>query len=451
MAWFAVWMTETRRPFVEKRALTAVPAGERQHWLAVAAIQAGYMVSVTSLWTGALIVASLSLRDSLVAGTIGYLIVAGLSVLMGMQGSDLGLPTIEASTSAFGEKGAQWLISALLIASLIGWFAINAGLVGAAFSGLLGDSFGINVPVVASTVIWGLIMLTTAVIGFGGLKILNAVGVPIMIVVCAIGVWVGIRDHGLTALQKAQPDGQMTMVAAIGVVVGGYAVGALTAADVTRYQRTRRDVAKSVTLGILPAGVALLWAGAVLSLVAGSEDLTAIFVGAGMPLLGIVGVILSTWAANAGNAYSAGIDVVKLGGLRDERRAIATALCGGLGVVLACLDVVSHFETVMVYLGIAITPLCGVMIADYWWVRRARPQQWRPTPGWGYAGLASAGAGAAVALSVERASATGLAPWAAEWLIPSVVGVIVAAVIYPPLHATLGRRETREHVEVSAG
>ncbi|WP_284305187.1 cytosine permease [Mobilicoccus caccae] len=247
-------MTEKRRSFVEQRALTAVPAGERQHWLAVAAIQAGYMVSVTSLWTGALIVTSMTLTDTIVAGTIGYLIVVGLSVLMGMQGSDLGVPTIEASTSAFGEKGAQWLISALLIASLIGWFAINAGLVGAAFSGLLSESFGVDVPVIVSTIGWGLIMLATAVVGFGGLKILNAIGVPIMIVVCAIGVWVGIRDQGLAALQEVQPDGKMTMVAAIGVVVGGYAVGALTAADVTRYQRTRVDVAKAVTLGIRPPG-----------------------------------------------------------------------------------------------------------------------------------------------------------------------------------------------------
>lgn len=444
-------MTEKRRSFVEQRALTAVPAGERQHWLAVAAIQAGYMVSVTSLWTGALIVTSMTLTDTIVAGTIGYLIVVGLSVLMGMQGSDLGVPTIEASTSAFGEKGAQWLISALLIASLIGWFAINAGLVGAAFSGLLSESFGVDVPVIVSTIGWGLIMLATAVVGFGGLKILNAIGVPIMIVVCAIGVWVGIRDQGLAALQEVQPDGKMTMVAAIGVVVGGYAVGALTAADVTRYQRTRVDVAKAVTLGILPAGVALLWAGAVLSVVAGSEDLAAIFVGAGMPLLGIVGVILSTWAANAGNAYSAGIDVVKLGGLRDERRAVATAVCGGVGIVLACLGIVSHFESVMVYLGIAITPLCGVLIADYWWVRRARPEQWRPVPGWSVPGLVAAGVGAAVALLVERVSATGLAPWAAAWLIPSVVGVVVAAVLYPPLHAAVGRREADEHVGVSAG
>lgn len=142
---------------------------------------------------------------------------------------------------------------------------------------------------------------------------------------------------------------------------------------------------------------------------------------------------------------------MKLGGLRDERRAVATAVCGGVGIVLACLGIVSHFESVMVYLGIAITPLCGVMIADYWWVRRARPEQWRPVPGWSVPGLVAAGVGAAVALLVERVSATGLAPWAAAWLIPSVVGVVVAAVLYPPLHAAVGRREADEHVGVSAG
>ncbi len=418
---------------MEQRALTSVPADERQHWLSVAAIQAGYMVSVTSLWTGALIVTSLSLNETVVAGTIGYLIVVGLSVLMGMQGSDLGVPTIAASTSAFGEKGARWLISTLLIASLVGRFAINANLVGAAFSGLLGESFGVEVPVLVSTVGWGLVMLATAVIGFGGLKVLNVVGVPIMVVVCAIGVWIGVSRHGLSALQQAEPDGQMSMVAVIGVVVGGYAVGALTAADVTRYQRTRRDVVKSVTLGILPAGVALLCAGAVLSVVAGTEDLAKIFVSVGMPLLGVLGVVLSTWAANAGDAYSAGLDVVKLGGLGEHRRALATALCGGVGVVLACLGIVDHFASVMVYLGIAITPLCGVMIADYWWVRRGEARAWRPVEGWNLAGIVAAVAGAGVAVAVQRAADTGSAPWAAAWLIPSVAGVVVAAVAYPVL------------------
>lgn len=92
-----------------------------------------------------------------------------------------------------------------------------------------------------------------------------------------------------------------------------------------------------------------------------------------------------------------------------------------------------------------------MLIADYWWVRRARPEQWRPVPGWSVPGLVAAGVGAAVALLVERVSATGLAPWAAAWLIASVVGVVVAAVLYPPLNAAVGRREADEHVGVSAG
>ena len=53
-------MAKNKGATFEKLALRPVPAGERQHWISVTLIQAGFMISATSLWTGSLMVAGMS-------------------------------------------------------------------------------------------------------------------------------------------------------------------------------------------------------------------------------------------------------------------------------------------------------------------------------------------------------------------------------------------------------
>ena len=56
-------MSEKKGTTIERLALSPVPKDERQHWISVTLIQAGFMISATSLWTGSIMIDGLSLID----------------------------------------------------------------------------------------------------------------------------------------------------------------------------------------------------------------------------------------------------------------------------------------------------------------------------------------------------------------------------------------------------
>lgn len=51
--------------------------------------------------------------------------------------------------------------------------------------------------VIICTIVWGIIMLITACAGFKGLKWLNYIAVPLLVIVCLYGIEGGIATRGL--------------------------------------------------------------------------------------------------------------------------------------------------------------------------------------------------------------------------------------------------------------
>jgi cytosine permease len=114
-----------------------------------------------------------------------------------------------------------------------------------------------------------------------------------------------------------------------------FAVGGVIAGDFSRYARNRREAVLSSVWGVWPAGVAMLFMGSVMALLAGTYDITQVMSALGAPVLGLIILILATWTTNTINAYSAGIALTNLFQLPDSKRALATAVAGILGTVLA--------------------------------------------------------------------------------------------------------------------
>ena len=72
--------------------------------------------------------------------------------------------------------------------------------------------------------------------------------------------------------------------------------------DFTRYQRTRKDTVLSSAIGVMPAGMAMLILGAVMTRIAQQYDISLVFSNIGLPFLGMVVLILATWTTNTTNA-----------------------------------------------------------------------------------------------------------------------------------------------------
>lgn len=407
---------------MESVTLQPVPMEERKSWIDVAMIQAGILICVPSLMLGGMLAEAMPMSQALLSGIVGYLVTALLMVVIGIIGSDIGVPTCVVASGSFGRQGSSKLVSALFMISMIGWFAVQNDVCGSAFSNLLGQAFGIALPVPLSTAIWGVIMLITAVYGIDALDKLNKIAIPALIVVTCIGCFMAVSRFGLDNLY--QPVEQtMSFFDGVVLTVSFMATGALNAPDFTRYQRTRKDTFLSSVVGVMPAGVAMLVLGAVMTRIAAQYDISLVFCDIGLPVLGMLVLILATWTTNTTNAYSAGLNAVMVFGLAENKRSAATVVLGVIGTALAVFGIAGYFEDFLYLLGDTFMPIVGIFIIDYWVLARGKAELYRFREGWHWSGL--------VAL------VCGFAATRLPFGISFINGMVVAAALYFVLELVL--------------
>ena len=94
-----------------------------------------------------------------------------------------------------------------------------------------------------------------------------------------------------------------------------------------------------------------------------SYDLTLMFANMGLPVIGLLCLILATWTTNVGNAYSGGIATVGIFKISDKKRPLVTFIVGALGIILALVGIMDHFSSFLSLLAAFVPPMAGVVIA----------------------------------------------------------------------------------------
>lgn len=389
---------KVKKSNVETTTLERVPPEEEKSWVDVALIQAGVFISVASIVVGGTLVACMSLSHAIISGFLGYALASLLAVVTGIIGKDIHVPTCVVTKSSFGESGSRVIVSSIFAIASIGWFAIQNAICGGAFAGFA-ETMGFHISTEVSSIIWGIIMLITAVIGIDSLKWLNRIAVPALVIIMAVGLIRAISEVG-TGNLSAPVEQTMSIAQGTIMVVSYMGVTMTCAPDFTRYQKTRGGVWASTFVGILPAAEGLLIMGAVLAKLVGETDLTVVMCSIGMPILGSAVLILATWTTNTTNAWTAGINMVMLFKMEDNKRALVTAVAGIAGTILAVMGLLDHFNDFINFLGYLFVPVAGAMTGDYWVIRRGKAENWGFGRGFNLAGILSFIVGAALAVKV---------------------------------------------------
>jgi len=352
-----------------------IQASQRQNWWSIAFVWIGAMICVSCLMVGGMLGSGMTIGTCAITILIGYSLVCLYMCFMGMQGCDTGLPTAVMAGGALGEKGGKYVVSSILAIACIGWFGIQAAVCGASFSSMIGVMTGVSIPVWISSVAWGAIMVASASFGFKGLKLLNYIAVPLLIVVLIYGLVVAVAGHGgIDAITSYMPAAQMSILSGVSLTVGSFAVGGSIAGDYCRFAKSRADVIKSSIVGVLPAGLLIILVGAVLSIVTGEYDISAVLTAAGVPAVGLVALIAATWTTNVTNAYSGGLSLSILLGLDEKRSRICTAIAGTAGTILAAAGIMDKFTAFLTLLCALVPAFVGVMIANYWILGRGKAE-----------------------------------------------------------------------------
>ncbi len=122
---------------------------------------------------------------------------------------------------------------------------------------------------------------------------------------------------------------------------------------------------------------------------------------------------------------------------RHANRAFVTLIVGVLGSVLSMLGILDSFVGFLIILGVAIPPVAGIMIVDYFVLRRSRAQ------------LDEARRSGRLPASAEGWNVPALVAWAVGFLtgyfvhagVPSINSLVAAGVAYWLLTTVLGRRQ----------
>lgn len=335
-----------------------VPAESRRSLASVSFVLAGVPLCVAGLLAGAAVSQILPLAQGLEAAVIGGVIVTIYAAIIGVVGARTGCSTTLLLQEAFGRIGAA-LVTVVLAVCLSGWYAVQTGFFGQTIQAIF-PAGGVltSTPIAA---LWGgLLMLSTAYFGFRGLSFLSMVAVPLIIILAVWGVWAATGDINLWS---AKPEMKGTIGQAVTLVVGSFAVGATVNADITRYSRNVMHALIATIIGFFIANVFILVSGAVTAAATGSGDLIAAMtiLGLGVPALLIL--VLGQWTTNDNNLYAVSLNMA--GAFPQLKKSHLVVVCGLGATICAVFGIADRFVPFLLWLGILIPPIGGVLIAHH--------------------------------------------------------------------------------------
>lgn len=422
-----------------------VGTDDRKGWKAIAVIRAGGMFSAPTLMVGAALGLGCGLGGAAAATAAGFGFIVLYMSFVSMQASDVGTPTALLAEPALGRAGARWMVSLIVGVVTVGWFGVQTAVCGASLAVMLGTTFGLDVPVEACALVLGLLMLATAVIGFSGLQWLSTAAAPLLLAVCLYGVVASlVADGGLGGLLGYGPDAAdaLGFLTGVNMAIGLFAFAGFTAGDIARFARTRRDAVLSCVVGVLPAALVALTCAASLAIVTGEGDVAVLMNSLGLPIVGLVALVLSAWTVNASNVYSAGLGFAVMLGRGGESGSKLTTLAAGLaGIALALVGILGQFEMFLSFLSATAPALAGAVIADYWVVRRGRSENIEVVDGVSGCGAAAVLGGLAAGLVSGGAFDNVLGLVASEGLLSvgPVNALVVSMAVYVGAYYGTGR------------
>ena len=394
---------------------TPVPADKRRSLLSVSSVWAGFPMIITGAMTGATLVHGLGFGGGLAAMVIGN---ALLFVYVGML-SGLGAKTgfnfsLQASRT-FGRTG-YIVCSALLSTLVIGWFAVQTGLVGASME----SAFGLNAAIVA--LVAGILFTLFTLLGIRALAIIGAISVPLFL---ALGVYAAIQaTSGGVDVWGYEGDGASSLALGVGVtlVFALFADSGTMTADFTRWAKTPRQ-AWIATSTAFPVGnlFAMIVGGIIAAATAGTGDLFGIIAGQGgiFPILAIAFLVVNLGSVCTHCLYNG---AVGWSAIVKGKMRVLTVVLGAIGILVATLGVWSFFIDWLNLLGVIVPPIGAIIIVDQLVVRRGTLTddvvgfRWQPFAAWAI--------GSVAALAINFAAPS----WSTV-----VVGLVVSAVAYPAL------------------
>ncbi|WOF17208.1 cytosine permease [Methanoplanus sp. FWC-SCC4] len=408
-------MSETEN--VEDYPLSEVPYDARHGFSSILSVLLGFTFFSATMWAGGTLGVSFKIWPDLVLIIVaGNILLSAYVAILSYIASKSGLNTVLMGRFCFGRLGSKWA-DLLLSATQVGWYAWGTATIAIVLSSLLGldDSWQILLMI-----FFGFAFCQTAYIGYRGLEWLSKISVPLIVILLIFSMWVAISDAGgISGLFKIIPMEAMGVGQAITIVVGTFISGGTQATNWTRFARTEKEAVSASVIAFFIGNGLMLFGGAIGALVYQESDIVNILAIQGLLLFGIVMLFANIWTTQDNTIYNFSVAGCNL--LNTNRRRAITLAGAGIGTVIAILGMYEWLIPYMEWLGLLIPPIGGIIMADFFFVRKGAYEKLSEKkdglyPDFNYAGLMAYIAGCLAALP--------------GFGIPPLNGIITSALVY---------------------
>ncbi len=359
-------------------ALVRVPEEKRYSWVSVAFQRFGQLSALAQFFLAAMIGMGMTFWNAILAITIGSVLLEIVTIFVGIAGQREGLSTsVLARWSGFGVKGST-LVGLAMALSLTGWFAVQNEVFA---QGLYSIFPAIPLPVWA--IVGGIMVTLIVVYGFKMMAWVAYVTVPAFLLLCIYSIGTELQKHSLADLISSPPPGTpISLAMGTTIVAGGFIVGAVMTPDMSRFNRSPRDVVLQTVVGVTLGEYFVGVIGVLLAhaIKVASMDKAGQVVGIIQSSSGIIGVLIlvvSILKINDWNLYPSSLGIVNavhgLFGIRWNRTYVAIVL-GLLGSIASALQFANGFQTFLSELGTVFPPIAAIMIGDYFVLKTWRKE-----------------------------------------------------------------------------
>lgn len=362
-----------------------VPRSKRRSLFAVSSVWAGFPMIITSAVTGATLVHGLGFVNGLLAMVIGNLLLLGYVGALSALGAKTGFNFSLQASRTFGRTG-YIVCSALLSTLVLGWFAVQTGLVGASMQA----AFGINPTIIV--VIAGVLFTLFTLLGIRALSIIGIVSVPLFLVIGLFAVVQATAGGVNVWAYRGDSAASITLGVGVTLVFALFADSGTMTADFTRWAKNSKH-AWIATLTAFPVGnlVAMLIGGVIAAAAAGSGDVFGIVARQGgvFPVIATIFLVINLGSVCTHCLYNSAVGWSTI--LKGRMRTL-TLILGAVGIVVAALGIWGFFVNWLVLLGVIVPPIGAVIIVDQLLMRRRQVSfvpniRWQPFAAWGIGSL----------------------------------------------------------------
>jgi len=343
--------------------LEPVPQDKRKGWGKLSIVWIGGIVALSATALGGALGGGLSMTDAVIASFVGCFILAILSALCCVVGAKTGLSTSLVSMFSLGRYGS-YAVSVIVAIALFGWFGVQLDLFGTSLHNVIVDVFDININPKILVVIGGILMTTTAFIGYKAIEKLSLIAVPLLGILLVGSLIKVMNGKSFSEVTAAPIMGDpLTIGLSISLIIGSLAIGAIIGPDISRYAKSPKDAIIASFVGFFVGFSIVLIIAAILAKATAQVDIVSIMLGLGWGTGAMLVLILAQWTTNDNNLYSSALGFSVI--FKKTPKYILTIAAGFIGTMMAVGGIYDNFIPFLVFLSALIPPIGGIYVGDF--------------------------------------------------------------------------------------